>query len=194
MVQEAKTRQVIVFTHDVVFLLLLKQFAEELDIEQCDQHVRMLSKGAGVCTEELPWVAMPIKKKIGYLKNCWQSADKLSRDGHQDAYEKETKFLYGLLREGWERALEEVLLCAVVERYRPGVQTQQVAQLADITYEDCKTIETAMTKCSKWLSGHDQAAAARAPVPGPDELKADIEALENWVAAIRNRRRKRAEV
>lgn len=190
LVQEAKTRQVIVFTHDVVFLLLLKQFAEELAIEQFDQHVRFLSKGAGVCSEELPWVALPIKKKIGYLKNGWQAADKLSRDGHQDAYEKDAKYLYGLLREAWERALEEVLLGGVVERYRPSIQTQQVAQIADITPEDCKTVETAMSKCSKWLPGHDQAAAARAPVPGPVELKADIEALDDWVAAIRNRRKK----
>jgi len=190
LVQEAKRRQVIVFTHDVVFLLLLKQFAEELAIEQFDQHVRFLSKGAGVCSEELPWVALPIKKKIGYLNNGWQAADKLSRDGHQDAYEKDAKYLYGLLREAWERALEEVLLGGVVERYRPSIQTQQVAQIADITPEDCKTVETAMTKCSKWLPGHDQAAAARAPVPGPTELKADIEALDDWVAAIRNRRKK----
>lgn len=188
LVQEAKTRQVIIFTHDVVFLLLLKQFAEELGVEQFDQHVRFLSRGAGVCTEELPWVALPIKKKIGYLKNGWQGADKLSRDGHQDAYEKEAKYLYGLLREGWERALEEVLLGGVVERYRPSIQTKQVAQIADITAEECKAVETAMTKCSKWLSGHDQAAAARAPVPGPTELKADINALENWVTTIRTRR------
>jgi energy-coupling factor transporter ATP-binding protein EcfA2 len=190
LVREARTRQVIVFTHDVVFLLLLKQFAEELGVEQFDQHVRFLSKGAGVCMEELPWVALPIKKKIGYLKNGWQAAYKLSRDGHQDAYEKEAKYLYGLLREGWERALEEVLLGGVVERYRPNIQTQQVAQIADITAEDCNTVETAMTKCSKWLPGHDQAAAARAPVPGPTELKADIDALENWVAAVRKRRKK----
>ncbi len=192
LVQEAKTRQVIVFTHDVVFLLLLKQFAEELAVGQFDQHVRFQSKGAGVCSEELPWVALPIKKKIGNLKNDWQAADKLSRDGHQDAYEKDAKYLYGLLREAWERALEEVLLGGVVERYRPSIQTQQVAQIADITLEDCKTVETAMTKCSKWLPGHDQAAAARAPVPGPAELKADIDALDNWVAAIRNRRKKGA--
>ena len=190
LVQEAKTRQVIVFTHDVVFLLLLKQFAEELAVEQFDQHVRFLSKGAGVCSEELPWVALPIKKKISYLKNGWQAADKLSRDGHQDAYEKDAKDLYGLLREAWERALEEVLIGGVVERYRPNIQTRQVAQIADITPEDCKTVETAMTKCSKWLRGHDQAAAARAPVPGPAELKADIEALDDWVAAIRKRREK----
>ncbi len=188
LVQEAKTRQVIVFTHDVVFLLLLKQFAEEQSVEQLDQHVRQLSKGAGVCAEELPWVAMPIKKKIGYLKNEWQAADKLFRDGHQAAYEKEATYLYGLLREAWERALEEVLLAGIVERFRPGVQTQHIGTIADITAQDCETLDTAMTKCSKWLPGHDQAPAARAPVPDPAELKTDIEALENWVGAIRSRR------
>jgi energy-coupling factor transporter ATP-binding protein EcfA2 len=188
LVQEAKTRQVIVFTHDVVFLLLLKQFAEELGVEQFDQHVRYLSKGAGVCTEELPWVALPVKKKIGYLKKEWQAANGLFRDGHQTAYEKDAQYLYGLLREAWERALEEVLLGGIVERFRPGVQTQHIGTIADISTEDCRILEAAMTKCSKWLPGHDQAAAARAPVPEPTELKADIEALEGWVAAIRKRR------
>lgn len=188
LVQESKTRQVIVFTHDVVFLLSLRQYAEELGVEPLDQHVRHQSKGAGVCAEELPWVALPVKRKIRYLNNCWQVADKLSRDGHQDAYEKEVKYLYGLLREAWERALEEVLLGGVVERYRPSVQTQQIAQIADISAEDCKAVETAMTKCSSWLPGHDKAAAARAPVPTPAELKADIDALATWVAAIRKRR------
>jgi energy-coupling factor transporter ATP-binding protein EcfA2 len=188
LVQEAKTRQVIVFTHDVVFLLLLKQFADELEVEQVDQHVRYLSKGAGVCAQELPWVAMPIKKKIGYLKISWQAADKLSRNEHQDAYEKEAKYLYGLLREAWERALEEVLLGGLIERYRSSIQTKQLAQIADITDVDCKAVEMAMTKCSKWLTGHDQAAAARAPVPGPAELKTDIEALEKWVTTIKDRR------
>lgn len=93
LVHEAKTRQVIVFTHDVVFLLLLKQFAQEERVEQLDQHVRQLSKGAGVCAEELPWVAMPIKKKIGHMKNEWQTADKLFRGGEQATYEKEAKSL-----------------------------------------------------------------------------------------------------
>jgi ABC-type multidrug transport system ATPase subunit len=190
LVVEANTRQVIVFTHDFVFLLLLKQFAEELGVDQFDQHVRFLSKGAGVCAEELPWVALPVNKKIGYLKTGWQAADKLSRDGHQDAYEKDAKYIYGLMREAWERALEEVLLGGVVERYRPNVQTQQVSLIADITPEDCNAVESAMTKCSKWLPGHDQAAAARAPIPGPAELNADIKALESWVAAIRKRRKK----
>jgi hypothetical protein len=49
----------------------------------------------------------------------WQAADKILCDGHQSAYEKEAQFLYGLLRAAWERALEEVLLEGVVERFRP---------------------------------------------------------------------------
>lgn len=189
LVQEAKTRQVIVFTHDVVFLLLLKQFAEQQSVMQLDQHVRQISKGTGVCVEDLPWVAMPVKKKIGHLNKEWQTVDTLFRHGHQANYEKEAQYLYGLLREAWERALEEVLLSGIVERFRPGVQTQHIDTIADITAEDCCTLNAAMTKCSKWLPGHDQAAAARAPVPEPTELKADIKGLENWVAAIRNRRK-----
>lgn len=189
LVREARARQVVVFTHDVVFLLLLRQFAEEEGVGQLDQHVRQLSKGAGVCKEELPWVAMRVGKKIGYLKNEWQRVDKLFRDGHQAAYEKDAKYLYGLLREAWERALEEVLLEGIVERFRPGVETKQIGKIADITADDCRAVDAAMTKCSRWLPGHDQAAAARAPVPEPAELQADLKALEDWVGAIRARRR-----
>jgi hypothetical protein len=61
---------------------------------------------------------LPTKKKIGHLKNEWQAADKLFRQGNQDAYEKEAKYLYGLLREAWERGLEEILLGGIVERFR----------------------------------------------------------------------------
>jgi recombinational DNA repair ATPase RecF len=189
LVQEANHRQVIVFTHDVVFLLLLKQHALQAQIEPLDQHVRQLLTGAGVVLEELPWVAMPVKKKIGYLKAQWQSADKLYREGHQALYERDAQYLYGLLREAWERALEEVLLGKVVERYRPGVQTQQVLVLADIEENDCRTLDAAMSKCSRWLPGHDEAAAARAPVPLPEVLKEDIEQLEGWCDAINRRRR-----
>lgn len=187
-VHAAKVRQVIVFTHDVVFLLRLKQLAAEEQVEQEDRHIRQLVYGAGVCSEELPWVAMPVKKKIGYLKNQLQAAGKLHREGVLDAYEKDAKYLYGLLREAWERALEEVLLVKVVERYRPSIQTQQISKIADISVDDCRKLEMAMSKCSRWLPGHDEAAASRAPMPEPDELKVDIKTLEDWVSTINSRR------
>lgn len=148
-------------------LLALKQFSEQVQANHLDQHVRRQSGGAGVCASELPWVAMEVKGKIGYLKNQQVEAEKLSKEGNQDAYEYKAKYLYGLLRETWERAVEEVLLNGLVERYRPSVQTQRLAKLPDITEADCQTVDIAMSKCSTW---------------------ADIEALETWVRAIRKRR------
>ena len=191
LVEESKRRQVIVFTHDVVFLLALKQCADQSGIQPLDQHVRRQVNGAGVCRGELPWLAMRVKDKIGYLKNRWQAIDKKHRDGEQYAYEREAKELYGLLRESWERAVEEVLLGGIVERFRPSIETQKLAPLSDIKEEDCRAVKEGMTKCSAWLTGHDHAAAARAPVPAPDELKGDIEALEKWVKDINVRRSKK---
>ena len=188
LVEEAKSRQVIVFTHDIVFLLILRQLAEQQGVQRLDQHVRQLQIGAGVCAGELPWVAMPVKKRIGYIKQRWQEAQKLQKEGHQAVYDKEAIYLYGLLREAWERGVEEVLLGGVVERYRTSIQTLQIGVIADITLGECKAVEVAMTKCSRWLPGHDQAPAAKQDVPEPDELEQDIKALESWVKAIHLRR------
>lgn len=66
-----------------------------------------------------------------------------------------------------------------------------IAQIADISDEDRKAVDTAITKCSTWLPGLDKAAAARAPVPASAERKADIEALANGVAVVRKRRGKK---
>ena len=189
LVEQAKTRQVIVFTHDIVFLPRLRELAEEKEVVQLDQHVRNLSGGAGVCAEELPWVALKVGSRVGHLRKLFQNAAKLHREGYQDAYEKAAVEIYGFLREAWERAVEEVLLGGVVERFRTGVQTRQVALLAEITQEDCRAVMSAMTKCSRWLRGHDDAPAARADVPEPGELKEDIDKLDDFLAAIRKRRK-----
>ena len=184
--EEAKNRQVIVFTHDIVFMLALVSRSRELGVDCQHQHVRRETHGAGVSSPELPWVAMKVKDRIGVLKNNWQQAEKLHRTATLDQYEREAVYIYGRLREAWERALEEVLLGGVVERYRPGVQTQQAKHLSDITKDDCEALEAGMTKCSRWL--HDQAPAENVPVPDPAEVKSDIAAFETWVKTIRKRR------
>jgi wobble nucleotide-excising tRNase len=56
LVQVSKTRQVTVFTHDVVFLLLLEHYAAELDVEQFDQHVRPSFFVMGI--------RMPMKRRL----------------------------------------------------------------------------------------------------------------------------------
>ena len=188
LVIEARARQVVVFTHDIVFLLALAENAERLGVDLKNQYLRRDGTNVGLSSQRLPWAAMKVRNRIGHLKDLWQAADGTFRKGDQEAYERDASYIYGLLREAWERGFEEVLLGGTVERYRNTIQTQQINQLADIDASDCKALDQGMTKCSKWLPGHDQSAAENEPFPEPKELAADIEALDGWVRAIRKRR------
>lgn len=186
LVNEAKDRQVIIFTHDIVFLTTIVGVAKETGIRCDHQYLRQGPNGAGISSPELPWVAMKVKERLGVLKNEYQRIEKLERNGEVEQYEKEAIYLYGRLREVWERALEEILINGAVERYRPGIQTQQVKTLADITEDDCKILESGMTKCSKWL--HDNAPAENVTVPVASEFLNDILTLESWMKTINKRR------
>lgn len=188
LVEEAKTRQVIVFTHDLLFLRILMDRSEHESVRCEHQYVRQEAAQAGIVSPDLPWVALGTSKRIGVLRQGWQAAEKLSRKGTTADYEKEAREIYGMLRETWEQAIGEVLLHDVIGRYRPSVESKKVRFLHDITREDCKAVDDGMTECSRWLRGHDQPPADGTPFPGPADLKAQIDTLEDWVKAIRNRR------
>ena len=189
LVVESQSRQVIVFTHDIVFLLALVEKAEELSVKFEHQYLRRDQTSAGLSSQKLPWVAMKVSARIGHLNALWQDADKTYRNREQEKYERDASRIYGLLREAWERGVEEVLLVGTVERYRRTIQTKQADQLADICADDLRALHDGMTKCSKWLPGHDQSPAENASLPEPSELKEDIEELETWVRRIWKRRR-----
>jgi hypothetical protein len=110
LVVEAKDRQVVVFTHDLVFLLLLIEQAEKANVGVAQAHLIRNAEGSGVCSEGPPWLAMPVKSRIGALKAQWQLAEKLHRTEGPVVYEALAKELYGRLRETWERAVEEVFV------------------------------------------------------------------------------------
>ncbi|MGE0434543.1 MAG: AAA family ATPase [Planctomycetota bacterium] len=186
---EAATRQVIVFTHDVAFLLALARFAETNGIECRNQHLRRASHGAGITSADLPWISSPVRERIGILRSRQQKLPKMLAESPDD-YDREVPFLYGLLREAWERAIEEVLLNKTVERFGAAIHAMRVREICDITPDDYTALATGMAKCSRWLPGHDQPAADGTPMPEPTELGADISELDNWITAIRKRRDK----
>jgi energy-coupling factor transporter ATP-binding protein EcfA2 len=185
---EARHRQVIVFTHDLVFLHGLLGSAEKLGIEPVLSHFIRGAQGAGVSLDGVPWVAMPVKKRIGYLKQAAQKAEAEFRSSGEATYEPMGRHIYGLLRETWERAIEEILLGQVVTRFGREVQTSRLRYTTDIKDQDIKAIDEGMTKCSRFMQGHDQAYAVNEKVVPPNELTGDIDALDEWVKNMRPRR------
>lgn len=187
LVEEASDRQVIVFTHDLLFVRLLLDESVRQGVDCAHQYLRRNGQ-PGLSSESLPWHVMRVTDRIGRLRDLWHRAEKSHRTNDFEAYEGQARDLYALLREAWEQAVGEVLLNDVVERYRPSVQTQKVRVLHDITADDCKAVDDAMTECSRWIRGHDAAAADGTPLPSPPALKALIDSLEAWVKGIRRRR------
>ena len=191
LIRESTNRQVIVLTHDLVFLFLLQKYGEQLGAALTEVSVRRgYNGGHGVAELGPPWEAMPVNKRLGRLRDELQEAKKLLRDGDREAYEQKAEWLYTRLRQSWERAVEEVLLNSAVVRFRDSVETQRLEVIADdVTRSDIQLVMVEMTRCSGYI--HDKAGAAAAGIPGPDVIASDIEKLDTWVKDMRKNRRRR---
>jgi len=181
---EAAKRQVIVFTHDIYFLCILAEEAESAGISISTQSLTRRPEGFGVADPGLPFEGKNASKRIGALKAQHQLIAKLHKDGDEQEHRKQTVDAYFHLRMAWERAVEEVLLRRVVLRFRKGIETQRLAEVI-VDDDDYTQVDAGMTKCSNYA--HDKAQAGGVAVPEPDELLADIMALDTWRDSIEKR-------
>ena len=185
LVREGMNRQVIIFTHDIVFLLALERHATEQQVPLRLQEIRREGQEVGRCRDDLPWEAQTVKKRIGYLKKLLQEDIKQSEQD-QELYASTVERFYNLLRETWERTVEEVLLNDTLQRFNPSIQTQRL-KAVNVSDDDFRRIDMNMTKCSALMAGHDSAPAVGAPSPPIDELKDDLAELETFISEIRKR-------
>jgi energy-coupling factor transporter ATP-binding protein EcfA2 len=183
---EAKKRQVIVFTHDIYFLCLLAEHAKEAGAPSLTQSLTRRPEGYGVTDPELPFEGRNTAARIGALRNQQQAIAKLYRIGNEQEHRRQTIEAYVSLRMTWERAVEEVLFRQVILRFRKGIETQRLAEVL-VEDEDYAQLTEGMTKCSNYP--HDKALEAGVTVPAPDELLADINALDAWRTRIEERSR-----
>ncbi len=181
---EAAQRQVIVFTHDIYFLCILAEEAETVSVPITTQSLIRRAEGFGVADPDLPFEGKNASKRIRALKAQQQLIAKLHKDGEEREHQKQTVDAYFRLRMTWERAVEEALLRKVVLRFRKGIETQRLAEVV-VDDNDYAEVNSGMTKCSNYA--HDKALMGGVAVPEPDELLADIMALETWRAQIEKR-------
>lgn len=186
LVDEATKRQIIIFTHDLYFLSLLQQESQLVCTPISALSLRRTAAGFGVVSNSLPFDGANTKTRVGMLKQIHVECVKLHKANDEETCVERTRFAYQRLRDAWERAIEEILLNGVVWRFRAGVSTQSLLEVA-VDDKDYAAINTGMTRCSKYAS-HDGASNAIVSMPTPDDLEKDIEALEIWRAATVKRR------
>jgi hypothetical protein len=187
LIREGSGRQVIVFTHDLTFLCLLYEAADKAAVNVEYRQLDRTPEGFGVCTDNLPTVGARVSQRIGGLKQRLQNSRKLHTAGAERAWDDAAWLMVNHLRAAWERAVEEVLLRGVVERFVKDVHTTQVKTIV-IEPGDYAEIDRAMSQLSDWTDAHDTAAERHEPAPTPDEIGSEITALDEWVQRIRCRK------
>jgi energy-coupling factor transporter ATP-binding protein EcfA2 len=185
--QEAAKRQVIIFTHDVYFLCILIEEAINAGVSVATQSLVRRPQGFGVAESDLPFEGMNTSARVKFLKVQHQEIAKLCKEGDEPEYRKRTIDTYRLLRDAWERAVEEVLLRKVVLRFRKGIQTQLLKEVM-VEDADYTQVYQGMSRCSNYT--HDKALMGGVAVPDLDGLLVDINTLENWRLKVEDRSQK----
>ncbi len=135
----------------------------------------------GLIKPELPWIALNVSKKVGYLKNELGVLKK-AETGDPDEYRNKVKLWYMLLREAWERAVEERLFKGVVQRFNKAVMTLKLDKV-EVNPTLIKEITDGMSESSKWL--HDMAAGMNPAVPKNAKLVAELTSLEGFISKVK---------
>jgi hypothetical protein len=180
LVLEAKDRQVIVFTHDLVFLSEVRLYAAK---HQTPLRVLGVCRGpngfGSLDPDGEPWSTKQLARRSQWLTEQSGRLKKMHKEADPD-YEAQLRFFYDRLRESWEKLIEEKLFAQVVQRFQPQVQTMRLKE-AVIDDEIVAQIHFGMTAVSSY-TGHDRAPAKGGALADPTECEKDLNAFSKCLA------------
>ena len=186
LVQLAASRQVIVFTHDIGFVVDLKRAAEEHGQAVAERQVSRRLARPGYVSETGPWEGQTVGQRLAVLEErlaAINSIDDTERRGD------EIRHWYQDMRLVWERSLEEAVLDKVTARSRLELRPSELEGLCQITEDDNREFQAAFTRCGD-RGSHDRSTQLNRHIPPLEELRVDVVTLRTWnkrVKAYRSR-------
>ncbi|MCV0386105.1 MAG: AAA family ATPase [Nitrobacter sp.] len=182
--EAAKGRQIVVFTHNLVFYHELTLACVDRAVPVPALPCLIQQGGSGefgiVTVGNAPWVARKVKEREQTLSAMIEDIpDDLAVS--TDDYGRRCTGFYAALRETWERAVEEIVLNDVVRRFGPNVGTLRLGGV-DVNDDDFVLVHRAMSRASEH-SGHDQAAGRQLDTPTKAQMRADLDELTSFRTA-----------
>jgi recombinational DNA repair ATPase RecF len=177
LVAEAKHRQVIVFTHDIPFLVDLTDQAEANAIVPLVQGVWRMGSEVGRVDDHPPFATLKLRARVGVLDQEVAEWDKQDAAADFDEAWRRVCNFYEQMRKTWERAVEERLFRGVVQRFQRDVKTRALKDVR-VTPELIEAIMAGMSRCSTFV--HDAPPGSGTSLPGRTELAADLAKLQTF--------------
>ena len=189
LVKEAAFRQVIVFTHDLIFVNDLHDLALQKKVQQTSRSVGRGSAGTGIVQDGLPWQGKSVEDRLDKLSKRARDAKQLFDDSRDEEYCEEAVAIYNRLRATWERALESIAFAGVVQRHRDYIETRHLRKTIVLTDSDCDAFHAGFKRCCDITDAHDPSVGRNAQPPAPSEILKDIQDLADWTASLRSRQK-----
>ena len=188
LVEEAKIRQVVVFTHDTSFLGQLHDEIEIAGIQKVFHFLECRGNFPGYVNEGLPWDHQGYKARINAHE---QAQSKLAKawppyPGERDI--SEMRHQYDKMRATLERIIQDVVFNGVVKRYRDWIIVDLLKDVVGFNRIEYDAIDKLHKRCCDVVTAHDPSSAKAAAVPTPADLGNDIIALKGIVETIKKRR------
>ncbi len=190
LVEEAKSRQVIVLTHDTTFLGDLRDAIEQLSADHLMQHLEWKDDRPGYVVAGLPWEHKSYMDRIDRLEKAHKVLEKKWPTYPSQADASEMRRQYSELRATIERVVQDLVLNGVVERYRDWIRVGKLDAVVGFDAGEQQELVRLHQRCSDVVDAHDPASARNAPVPDPRDLDSDLQRLKALIAAIKARRAK----
>lgn len=144
------------------------------------QNVESLGACTGIVSNNPPWDAMKVGARISFLEGMLKAVKEAEESGDVVKYKNVYRDFYGYLRSTWERSVEELLFCGVIERMQPEVKTMKLTSVS-VDPAAVTAVFTGMTNASNKITAHDHAAAKNTPLPTYTQLSKDLEDLKIFV-------------
>lgn len=182
-VELAKQRQVIVFTHRISLLVGLKDLCDEEGVAFTENHIRSAVKGKGVPDFEgnyygkIPGQLNELLGRIAQIKK---------KDPDSEEYVDAIGRTCQQFRICVERTVEDELIFGVVKRFRRKIMTNNlVKKLSAISREDCEMIDSMMSKYS--FMEHSQPDETPSEYYDIEEIEKDVKAFSDWLTTFKSR-------
>lgn len=184
LVEEAKHRQVVVFTHDIAFVCDLDAAIRVADLQIHYRHIERLAGRPGRVLDGLQWDAKSYKEQMKALREDVGKAEKVYKEAGDSEYRKVAMPVVDRIRGACERIIEEKLVNGVLKRHDSRINVKNAPTIAVVTAEQWKAVHQVWKECSNITEAHAPPFSGPRNVPEPARLKEWIERLGNTVDEV----------
>ncbi len=189
--QESLKRQVLVFTHEVIFLNQLRDECEKLSCEPVISFLEYVQGYPGNVSEGLPWKQKKYTEQLDKLKKEQKRLEGIPWPQHpSEALAADMEKQYSLLRAAIEKVVEELVLNKSILRFHNYINVKMLSAIVGLNAQDVDEIQRLHHRCSEVTEAHDHASVNDEPPPTPKELLKDLNDLQKLIDTIKDRRKR----